>query len=274
MTMIWTMAETDERGPRSRGTGFPLIPLPDAVERLTQIGRYGKEHSRTGFAQYLGHKTPDSGPFKRKLAAFRDWSFVTTSANTITLTDLAMRLAMPPDEEAFASDLREAFRGCDPFMTVFDAMAKGVELDVSAIANTAVHRLGVAPAARMAFATSFAKSAVYVGLATENSAGRIELRPIDLPATPSVSREAPGAADVQPSPRLPAPATALQTSMALPWDVEGGRIVLQIDLDHPLPSDAFTEIGRISSVIERLADVLGRRQGVEGAESEPEFGAT
>lgn len=261
---------TDTSKPRSRSTGFPVVPLPEAVERVSEIARYGKEHARTAFAQYLGHETSDSGPFKRKVAAFRDWGFITTSANTITLTDLAMRLAMPLDDSAFAQDLIEAFRSCAPFSGVFDSMAKGVDLELVSIANTAVHRLGVAPATRGTFASSFAKSAVFAGLAEDRGEDRVRL--LGSPVVREESTTSPAAASTpvtRSAATAPAP-PATGTAMALPWEVRGGRIVLQIDLDRPMPSEAFGQIGRIGEAIEALVSAIGTApSGADASDDAP-----
>jgi hypothetical protein len=250
------MSEPNTRLRRTPTTGFPLVPLQDAHERITEIARYGKEHSRTAFAHYLGHESAGSGPFKRKLAAYRDWGLVTTAANTVALTELAQRLAIPTDPNQTQADLLEAFDHCEPFVTVYESVAKGVDLEITTVANTAVHRVGIAPAARDAFADSFTRSAVAVGLAEQPGSGRIRLLPRDALAQPAPSADPERVAAVVPTggaPQRPAPA---QTSMSLPWSVEGGRVVLQIEVDRPLPPGAFSALATVSDAIANLLEAL------------------
>lgn len=254
------MSETEYRTRRAPTKGFPTIALPDAVERVAEIARYGKEHSRTAFAQYLGHETPNSGPFKRKLAAYRDWGFVATSANTVTLTDLALRLAIPLDDLQAREDLVEAFNQCEPFSDVYGAMAKGVDLELTAVANTAVHRVGIAPSARESFAESFARSAIAAGLAEEPAPGRVRLliRRESHPSTePHEAADSPVDHDLRAGAFSKRTASAPQTSMSMPWAVVGGQITLVLELDHGVPPEAFQQLSQVSAAIEELVRLLG-----------------
>jgi hypothetical protein len=157
--------ERNERIPRKRGAGFPIVALPEAVAILRKAGRHGNEHSISAFATYLGHSTPNSGSFKRRLAAFRDWKFVLgMTRDRVVFTELGRRLAYPTDPAKERQDLQEAFQNATLFWIVYSDSAKGVGISLGTLANHGV-QLGVAPVSKDQFAESLAQSAVEAGLA-------------------------------------------------------------------------------------------------------------
>lgn len=157
--------ERTERFQRKRGAGFPVVALPEAVEILRKAGRHGNEHSISAFATYLGHTTPNSGSFKRRLAAFRDWKFIASATgDRVVFTDLSRRVAHPTDPAKERSDLQEAFQNCALFWKIYDDSAKGVPISLASLANHGV-QLGVSPLSKEQFAESLSQSAVEAGLA-------------------------------------------------------------------------------------------------------------
>jgi hypothetical protein len=241
---------------RQPSTSFPGIPLREAVETIREVAKYGSEQPRNAFAQYLGHSTAYSGPFKSKLAAFRDWNFVTTGPDVVSLTPLAERLAFPPDPDRVRDDLTEAFRSCAPFLELYESCAKGQPLERSTIANNAVHRLRVSPSAKDRFADSFIESVVFAGLGEQAGDGRIRLlvEPrADVQPAVTIS-DAPSQSVSQPAASSPPGATS--TRIELPWPVQGGRVVVSVELDRPLPASAFRQLTEISSAVELLVHAL------------------
>jgi hypothetical protein len=74
------------------------VALPEAVSILRTAGKHGTEHAMSAFATYLGHSTHNSGSFKRRLAAFRDWKFIAGgTGDRVVFTDLGRRVAYPTD---------------------------------------------------------------------------------------------------------------------------------------------------------------------------------
>jgi hypothetical protein len=145
---------------RKRGAGFPIVALPEAVTILRKAGRHGNEHSISAFATYLGHSTYNSGSFKRRLAAFRDWKFILgATGDRVVFTDLGRRVAYPTDPTKEKRDLQEAFQNVSLFWKVYDDSAKGVAIGLATLANHGV-QLGVAPASKVQFAESLVESAV------------------------------------------------------------------------------------------------------------------
>jgi hypothetical protein len=157
-----------DRVRRKRGIGFPVVDLSEAVSVLRRAGKHGSEHSITAFATYLGHSTPNSGSFKRRIAAFRDWKFIAgATGDRVMFTDLGRRVAYPGDAARARQDIQEAFRNCELFMRVWDDSAKGVPLDLESLANLGVRELGVAPVSKERFARSLSVSAVVAGFAKQ-----------------------------------------------------------------------------------------------------------
>jgi hypothetical protein len=141
------------------------VALPEAVAILLKAGRHGNEHSISAFATYLGHSTPNSGSFKRRQAAFRDWKFILgMTGERVVFTDLGRRVAYPTDPARERQDLQEAFQNATLFWKVYDDQAKGVGISLATLANHGV-QLGVAPVSKDQFAESLAQSAVEAGLA-------------------------------------------------------------------------------------------------------------
>jgi hypothetical protein len=166
-----------QRIQRKRGAGFPIVALPEAVTILRQAGRHGNEHSISAFATYLGHSTPNSGSFKRRLAAFRDWKFLLgMTGDRVVFTALGRRVAYPTDPTREKRDLQEAFQNATLFWKVYDDSAKGVGISLATLANHGV-QFGVAPVSKEQFAESLVESAVEAGFAEIEGDKVVFLRP-------------------------------------------------------------------------------------------------
>lgn len=92
-----------------------MVPLPEAAKILQEAGRYGFEHSVSAFARYMGHSTTNSGTFRQRLAAFRDWKLIAGRGDTVVFTDTAKIIAHPPDERAGVEALQTAYMNCACF---------------------------------------------------------------------------------------------------------------------------------------------------------------
>jgi hypothetical protein len=127
-------APTAERPRRKRGVGFPVVDLPEAVSVLRKAGQFGSDHALEAFAGYMGHSTSNSGSFKRRIAAFKDWEFIAGgTGDRVVFTDLGRRLAYPTDPDKEKRDLMEAFQNCEIFMRVLDNSAKGIPFTLEAL---------------------------------------------------------------------------------------------------------------------------------------------
>jgi hypothetical protein len=294
-----------ERFQRKRGAGFPIVALPEAVAILRKAGRHGNEHSISAFATYLGHSTPNSGSFKRRLAAFRDWKFILgMTGDRVVFTDLGRRIAYPMDPVKEKQDLQEAFQNATLFWRVYDDQAKGVGISPATLANHGV-QLGVAPVSKDQFAESLVQSAVEAGFAEMEGDKVVFLGPgndvavefqdsgraSDSMVVAAHEASARGQAE-QARVDVAAPETGVGpvdfSSLSLgpvtvgwdqsrrrepeerptvlqSWDFEVGSLVFLCHSRHPLPASAFPQMGKVMAEIEKLKELL--TEGTDSGES-------
>ncbi len=244
---------------RSRGTGFPVVPLADAARYVTDAGKHGTTHTLDAFAEYMGHGTTNSGAFRQRFAALRDWNLVTGSGDSIALTDLGQKIAFEADPDERQKALREAFRSCEVFARLLDESAKGVRIDPSKIASRGVLSHGVAPQSRGTFMRSFVQSAIAAGFADE-AGDEIVLRDPDLESDDEGDRDvrvedrASGAEKAEVSrPRAAVPAVVRQA-----WPTAAGEVIFEIRSRTPIPAKAYADVAKAVEQLEQLVDALGR----------------
>ncbi len=252
---------------RKRGTGFPVVSLSEAARILKEAGKYGFEHPTPAFASYMGHSSTNSGAFRQRLAAFRDWELITGRGDMLTMTEVARLIAMPPDEVAERRALQQAFDNCDVFSRLYEQTAKGQPLDPERLGGRAVHEFGVAPAKAAKFIESFVDSAVAAQLAEIDDEGDVVLwgpgdgdRESDDPSSgPELfgaeQSEAPGAPGQSAVDRERS--TLSSPTIRQSWQIAGGEIIFELRSDEALPATAFAAIGEVVARLETLADTLG-----------------
>lgn len=254
----------DRRGdlrPRRRGAGFPSLPLPEADRIVSEAGKYGSRHAPEAFAQIAGHTSSNSGPFRMKMAALRDWGLIEGRGEEVTLTRLSERLAHPISDEDRTAALQEAFSQASVFSDLYESSSKNVPLQVDQIANIAVHQLGITPSSKTAFAKSFSRSVVAAGLARDLGGGEIELMPPGS-SRGGASGEAVATSDESSSDRLEMGERGSSSLppgapvFAQPWRFRGGQIRFDVWLDRPLPVAAFRHLEAVHSAVETLVTVL------------------
>lgn len=256
---------------RKRATGFPVVSLAEAAAILKEAGKHGFDHSTAAFAAYMGHSTTNSGAFRQRLAAFRDWKLIAGRGDSLAMTDIARIIADPTDDEAERRALQAAFMNSPVFFKLFDESAKGTPLAPGPLGKRAVLNLGVAPGSKDKFAQSFVDSAVAAGLASLNDDGQIVLVPLDVVADggqPSdeqfidTRQLASSSGRAQPGPRQGTPVVHQA------WAIDGGSIVFEIRTDKPLPATAFATVGEVVASLEHLAETLAPHAPVRGDEAE------
>jgi hypothetical protein len=242
---------------RKRGVGFPTVPLRDAAMTLSEAGHYGADFSLSAFASYLGLSTTNSGQFRQKLAAFRDWKLISTSGDRVVLSDLGKRIALSSDPVSERDALQEAFFGCRLFAEVYDDQAKGKPLDAQNLGKNAVIRWGVSASSRDQFAKSFIESAEVAGLARSES-DHVVLMPRSSEAATD-----PSAAATEPLRNVEGSSTLSRTaSSAAPvvlrqsWPTLNGELAFEIRSRAPLPAAAFAGVSTVAAAIEALAREL------------------
>lgn len=257
-------------GPRrKKSTGFPVVSLAEAAAILKDAGKYGFEHSTAAFAAHMGHSTTNSGAFRQRLAAFRDWKLIAGRGDSLAMTDIGRMIAVPTDDVAEKRALQVAFMNCHEFAKLYDGSAKGQALEVSRLAGRAVHDFGVAPSSKDKFVQSFTESAIVAGLAERTDDGNFLLVAVDADGSAEVHGAASSPTSTPPSalvavqaapsgvsgpPVGVAPAVSPVVHHVLP--IDGGEISFQITTTKPLPASAFATVGDVIASLERLASTL------------------
>jgi hypothetical protein len=257
-------APTQRRG---KTTGFPVVALDEAARIIKEAGKYGFEHSTAAFASYMGHSTTNSGAFRQRLAAFRDWKLIAGRGDTVAMTDIARMIAHPTDDDAERRALQTAFMNCTVFWKLYESSAKGPQLAEGPLGGRAVHDFGVAPGSKAKFVQSFVDSASAAGLAELTDDGKVVLRPVAPAAAPED-----WPANLAPSNDTSAPqiTTHVGRTSSTPgapspvvhqvWDIKGGEIVFEIRTNQALPATAFVTVGEVVASLERLASTLSPKQ--------------
>jgi hypothetical protein len=233
------------------------VPLPEAAEIIREAGKYGFEHSVSAFARYMGHSTTNSGAFRQRLAAFRDWKLIAGRGDTVVFTDAAKTIAVPPDRRAEREALQTAFMNCVVFAALYEGVAHGQAIEAQNLGAKAVHELGVAPNAIDRFTASFIESAVAAGLAEADN-GEFVLLEAGSEAEPP---EPDDDDDEPPVATFDANRARVRVAQAPPvvhqaWTLPGGTVVFEVRLDRPLPAGVFAQVGAVVEQIESLADRL------------------
>jgi hypothetical protein len=263
------MSADSGAAPRGRrpGVGFPTFPLNEAALAVKRAGAYGYQHSVDALAGYMNHSTTNSGAFRAKAAALRDYGLISGRGEVIQLTELAQAIAHPESAAAEQEAARSAFFTAEVFAKLHDIVAKGVDLDLEHLGNAAVRTLGVNAAAKTAFIESFVAGAVFSGVAVRVDDRHVRLlsrdaalahgdagEAVDVPVeNPPVAAVAvPLAPPVAISPQ----AAAVPPTVHQRWVVPDGEVRFEIVFDRPLPATAFPHIARVVEECERLAGLL------------------
>lgn len=258
-------AATSKHPSRKRTTGFPVVSLSEAAQILKKAGKYGFDHSLDTFARAMGHSTTNSGAFRLRLAAFRNWGLITGGGDTVTMTDIARTIAVSTDEADLRQALQQAFRNCEVFDGLYQQMAKGEPLERDGLGAHAVLKLGVAPGKRQTFVKSFVDSLETAQLAEDDGQGNVVLTKKGdshhADDVGSSSQEPPPEEDAPPT--LTSQAVVREPSTDLPplirqsWPIPGGEIVFELRSADALPAAVFVTVGKAVEALETLAESLG-----------------
>lgn len=264
------MAEQTEKAPRprpSRGTGFPSMALDDAAGVIKNAGKYGKSHPDAAFAGYMGHDSTNSGPFRAKMASLRDWGLIERPKDgQVPLTELGQHLAHPDSPEAERGLLQDAFFNAKPFAAIYEESAKETDLSLQFLGNRAVTALGVSAQNKSRFAESFRRSVLAAGLGQEGSKGSIRLIPPGSAGEEGHTEETDadtgtstaGRVEHADTERRPPRRRSVEATPVLhqEWEVAGGRVLFEVELDRALPGTAFAGVAAVITAVEKFVGSL------------------
>jgi hypothetical protein len=259
---------------RKRGVGFPQMTLKDAVDAIVVAGQNGPSHSVDAFAAYMGHQTTNSGAFKYKLAALRDYGLISRGdRERVTITELAQELVLAAPEHYLARPLLlSAFENCPLFERVYSDNAKNTALEITRVRNNVVMRHGIAADQADRFVDVFVKSAVFVGIA-DSDGKTVSLLPRSVAASGQlrIDDEIPGETDENVDASAPdktgtswwmhTPHSVnanMQGPIALrqAWAIDGGEIEFVIRTPKALPPEIYTMVAEMAVNASRMAELL------------------
>jgi hypothetical protein len=242
---------------RKPATGFPVLDLGEAASVLARASQHGWGHTVAEIAGYMGHATTNSGAFRAKLAALRDYGLVSGRGESLEITSVGRRIAVPETEEQRLAALQEAFSNT-AFGPLYQESVKGSPISIDSIGRRAVNRLGVAPGSQGQFGEVFARSAAAAGLAETAGEGKITL--VTKPQARASDGENPGLADLpaDDSPAAPGRAggSALKPVLDQHWPIPDGEVALTVTIARPLSATDFASIGSVVAEIEKLVASL------------------
>lgn len=229
---------------------------------LVRASQHGWQHTVAEVAGYMGHATINSGAFRGKLAALRDYGLVSGRGESLEITPIGRKIAIPETEAERQAALREAFTKT-VFGAVYQESVKGSPISIESIGRRAVNRLGVAPGSQGSFGEVFARSASAAGLAETTGDGKVTL--FAKPYAGSDVAEPSGSTGGMPAATPPAaeqPSAAPKISKPVldqRWPFPDGEVALIVTTDRPLSAKDFASIGVVVGEIERLVAGLTRR---------------
>lgn len=260
-------------GAQGRATGFPDLRLSKAAEYIKSAAQQGQRHSPRTMADYMGHGSASSGPFRTKMAALRDYGLVTGGGDQLTITDDGMLLANADDAAQEQAVLRRAFLHCQVFRQVYESTGKGQPVSLLSIGNRAVLDFGVRGSSKERFAKAFVENAVDAGLAdmqgdqvVVRAAAAGQSRGNTGPARrqqqqPPLHDGARDYEEVPPAPDGSQPIVLNQT-----WPFHEGSAQLILQSFRPLPPSAYAEIAK---VVEAAAGLIALLDVGKPAEPQP-----
>lgn len=256
-------AATEQRTRRKKSTSFPVVGLSEAASVLKEAGKYGFQHSVSAFARFMGHESTNSGAFRQKLAAFRDWNLVSGRGDTLTLTETAKAIAHPPDALAERAALRTAFMNSEVFANLYDSLTKDHPIELDRVGSLAVLNFKVSPQSRQKFVDSFVDSVLASRLGERVGESEVVLYS-DMEAEADEVESQPSSADpIRRTSRSGQPAETSSLDRSAPlvvgqtWRIETGLIRFEIFSRRPIAADAFAAVGRVVKELESLAETLG-----------------
>ncbi|MCB9440554.1 MAG: hypothetical protein H6523_09935 [Mycolicibacterium sp.] len=265
---------------KKRGVAFPQLSLEAAVEAIVAMGQHGADHSQDAAAAYLGHQTTNSGAYRVKLAALRDWGLIKRGdKERVMLTELAKDLVMAAPDHAHARALLlAAFDSCRVFEQLYEDSAKEIPQTTERFRTTVVMRHNVATDQADKFIDIFVDSAGYAGLAKRDG-NQITLLPRDRPTTVLEDHQAtPGFPNIfeangqlvapkSPAPPLDrvvrvaeAPAAPAQPEIPVAlrqsWPIDGGEIEFVIRTPKALPPAIYAEMAKMAEIAATMQELL------------------
>ena len=150
-----------------RGKGFPRLSLSGAVKIIDTASKFGKTWPKeqfAGFGSQSGAGSAKSGAFAVRVSSLRDYGLITSSKDSISITDLGTKIAKPVVESERDEAIKQAFMNVDAFRHLFEGLEQDTPLPMDQVAQYAVFTLGVSRESKDKFINAFIDSGRLIGL--------------------------------------------------------------------------------------------------------------
>ncbi len=230
------------------------MSLPEAVEAIRTIAKHGFNLSEDAVAGHLGHATVNSGPFRSKVAALRDYGLLSAEGYGVTPLGQDLSLPDPTKDGGEQAALARAFRNADIFAKVYDSLQRGHSYAADGIGNIAVRTHRVRPKSKSEFEKSFVESVLAAGLMERTADG--QLRAVGSRREEEVEGDEEADVEMPPGQR-PKGRRSVLPVVHHTWQVADGEIVFEVVLHGTMPATAYGQIQKIVEQGDELANMLG-----------------
>ncbi|MGW5267761.1 hypothetical protein ACWEQ4_03855 [Rhodococcus sp. NPDC003994] len=256
--------------------GFPQLSLEAAVDAILAMGQHGADHTQDAAAAYMGHSTANSGAFRTKCAALRDFGLIVRGdKDRVILSDLAKQLVLESHDPLKERPLLlQAFQSCRVFDQLYQDSAKNIPQDLQRFRTVVVMRHNVGTDQADKFVDCFVDSAGYAGLA-KLEGNQVTLLPPDttfweeerqeadklldkmkpaIQATIPTSEQALRGAAREEAAAALSPAIAVAVRQA--WPIDGGEIEFVIRTAKALPPDIYALMADMAQIAAKMEALL------------------
>jgi hypothetical protein len=203
----------DHAGPERAGTKAakkarvaqpPYLNLQEAVQIAGQIYEQGGGRADSNLLTVILRNSTSSSSFTRKLQSLRWYHLTAGMVPPVTLTDAALAIVAPKDENARLAGLKSAAIGPDPFRRTYDRLKGKLLPQKEFLINGFQHDLNVPKEIATAWADSFAEALETAQLLLSRQDGKIQV----LEGASVLSSDEESAIDAERGSSTPSPSEA------------------------------------------------------------------
>lgn len=150
-----------------RGKGFPRLSLSGAIKIIDVASKFGKTWPKeqfAGFGSHSGAGSARSGAFAKRVSSLRDYGLITSTKDSISITELGIRISKPATESQREEAIKQAFLNVEVFKGLIEGLDSGTPLPMDQVSQYAVFNLGVSRESKDKFINVFIDSGRHIGM--------------------------------------------------------------------------------------------------------------
>ncbi|MBP7018620.1 hypothetical protein KBB17_03910 [Candidatus Saccharibacteria bacterium] len=259
-----------------RGKGFPKLSLYSAVKVVDAASKFGKSWPKeqfAGFGSQSGAGSAKSGAFANRISSLRDYGLITTTKDTVSLTELGIQIAKPVTDQEREDAIKQAFLNVNSFKGLLDGLDHDVELSLDQVAQYAVFNLNISRESKNKFLSSLIESGKFVNLLTHSKESQT-ITLLDIPQDKDFANSAESEelatdvlvaqANVEPgivsSPALMTtsqrPLSTLSTEQGVNHAGEGWTLTVLLKSSLRLDTDTRKKVRDLLEAADEISDLL------------------